>query len=123
LGKKGYCSKIHICHFNTLICLVFLFSYAGEIASTADGWQRFGIYTGGEDDDFAFYPRLFAKPLREGMEAELQIKEMMSHSQLFIEFVAEKRRIWKSRQEMASGEVGKFIAEWIYEQRMMRKLS
>ena len=59
-------------------------SFAGDIASTSDGWQRYGIHLGGEDDhdmgDFAFYPKLFIQPLRKKIEAQLQFQEMMSVS-------------------------------------------
>lgn len=100
-------------------------SFAGDIGSTPDGWQRYGIHLGGEDDsdigDFAFYPSLFVKPLREQMEAQLQLQQMMAHSQLFVEYVSGKRRTWKSRQDMARGEIGQFIATWIFERWRQRK--
>lgn len=62
-------------------------SFAGDIASTSDGWQRYGIHLGGMDDDedddmggFAFYPKLFIQPLRKKIETQLQFQEMMSVS-------------------------------------------
>ena len=66
-------------------------SFAGDIASTSDGWQRYGIHLGGiddeeEDDDmggFAFYPKLFMQPLRKKIETQLQFQEMMSVSIMF----------------------------------------
>jgi hypothetical protein len=59
-------------------------SFAGDIGSTVDGWQRYGIHLGGEEDDdmgdFAFYPKLFLQPLRKKIEAQLQFQEMMAVS-------------------------------------------
>jgi hypothetical protein len=60
-------------------------SFAGDIGSTVDGWQRYGIHLGGADDDddmgdFAFYPKLFIQPLRKKVEAQLHFQEMMSVS-------------------------------------------
>ena len=93
----------------------FLEKLAGNIAKQ-DGWRRYGNE---KDGEFSFYPSLFTKRLKEQMkslERRLQFQEMMSHSQLFIEFVDAKRK-----ESILREEVGAILANWIYQKWRVKK--
>jgi len=77
----------------------------------SDKWQEYGKYTNGT---FDFYPSLLTEDLRRQSESQLQLLEMMSHSQLFVEYVDERQKATASTLENCRGDVGKFIAAWIY---------
>jgi hypothetical protein len=86
-------------------------SFGGDIASTSDGWQRYGIHLGGEDDeglgDFAFYPKLFIQPLRKKIETQLQFQEMMSVSCPMVYFL--KQTCTSSSNNSADGKKKTFL--------------
>lgn len=83
----------------------------GFVGDTANNWQEYGSY---KNNNFDFYPSMFIEPLRRETESQLQLQEMCSHSQLFIEFVGHQQKIAEARVKMIKGEVGSFIAAWIY---------
>lgn len=95
-------------------------SFSGDIAWN---WQSYGDLRHGNDGQtFEFYPSRFIEPLRLQLESRLRLQEMMSHSQLFIEYVDERRKLYLSRQELAKrDDVGVFLALWIWCRWKLRK--
>ena len=101
----------------------FVKNFAGEIASRPDGWQNYGEYAKEDKGgSFDFYPSMFIEPLRQQLESQLQLQDMMAHSQLFVEFVDQRRRSFVNQRELAKGDVGQFIAYWIYHHWELRKM-
>ena len=86
---------------------VYMKGFTGAISSSNDGWRQYGQYQGGQ---FAFYPSLFIDPLSQ----QLQLQEMVCHSQLFIEFVDNKERASKEIAELSRSGVAQFIADFVY---------
>lgn len=98
----------------------FLKGLAADVA-TGNGWKNYGKYD--EGNTFHFYPSIFIKRRKEhhesvllfmqeqinSFESRLQFQEMLAHSQLFIEYVDEKRKESLSRET-----VEKYIASWVY---------
>jgi len=95
-------------------------SFSGDISSN---WQNYGDLRHSDDGQtFEFYPSKFIEPLRLQLESRLQLQEMMYHSQLFIEYVDERRKLHLSRQELAKrDDVGVFLALWIWCRWKLRK--
>ncbi|KAL7435653.1 hypothetical protein ACHAXM_004867 [Skeletonema potamos] len=87
---------------------------AGTITSSNDGWRQYGEY---KDGQFDFYPSLFINPMRE----QLQLQEMLCHSQLFIEYVNNEERKSKEIAKLSRSDDGKFIAEFVYFHWLRRK--
>jgi hypothetical protein len=83
----------------------YVMGFSGSISSGE--WYRFGKYNDGQ---FDFYPSLFIQPLR----AQLQLQEMLCHSQLFIEYVNRKECASREIAELSKSDVGKFIAAFVY---------
>ncbi len=95
-------------------------SFSGDIARN---WQNYGEFRHDNDGQtFEFYPAMFIEPLRRQLESRLQFQEMMAHSQLFIEYVDERRKWHLRRQELAKrDDVGLFLALWIWRRWKLRK--
>lgn len=86
-------------------------SFVGDIS------ERWRYYGNCSDGVFDFYPSLYIQPLRQ----QLQLIEMMSHSQLFIEFVDKQQSDSETTKKALKGDAGIFIAAWIYIHRRRRK--
>lgn len=82
--------------------------FAGAITTSNEGWRQYGKYS--KDGKFDFYPSLFINPMRE----QLQLQEMLCHSQLFIEYVNRKERDSKEIAKLSRSDEGKFIAAFVY---------
>lgn len=83
-------------------------SYAGDIEKK---WRQYGKYN--KAGTFDFYPSLFIEPIREHSESQLQLQEMMAHSQLFVEFVDQQQKDSATKMNKRKGDI-MFISTWIY---------
>ena len=84
-------------------------SLGGEIAVGRNRWQKYGMLnrTSGE---FEFYPSWFMEPYR----TEMQFRERMVHTQLFVSFVDNKRREDMRVDGERTGRTGRFVATWLW---------
>ena len=72
----------------------YLRGLAGVVAAKPFGWKLFGKQSE-NSESFDFYPSLFVHCLKvqlKELEYRLQYMEMMTYSQLFVEFVDEQRK-------------------------------
>lgn len=89
------------------LILQHITKFAGDVA---DRWRSYGKYT---DGMFDFYPSLFIEPLRQQTESKLRVQEMMSHSQLFVEFVDQRQKS-STNMDSFKRERARFIAAWVF---------
>ncbi|GMH62211.1 hypothetical protein TrRE_jg5067 [Triparma retinervis] len=81
----------------------------GEIASGRNRWQKYGMLNR-TSGDFEFYPGWFLEPFR----AELEFKQSMVHTQLFVSFVDKKRKEDIAVDAERTGRMGSYIAHWLW---------
>jgi hypothetical protein len=84
--------------------------YCGDLAISCNAWKQYGtieIETG----KFSFNPDWFMNRIR----ADHVFHEEMAKTQLFHGYVDECRKDQLDVEKMKRGDVGKFIAKWIYD--------
>lgn len=115
--RIGFSSKESVTLDSACMALENHFSrYCGDLAIDCTAWKQYGsidVKTG----KFAFQPDWFMNRLH----ADQVFHETMVNTQLFMGYVDERRRDQLEVEEMRRGEVGKFIAEWIYERWLIWK--
>jgi hypothetical protein len=115
--RHGFSSKESVALDSACMALENHFSkYCGDLAVDCTAWKQYGtIHV--ETGKFDFQPEWFMNRTR----ADQVFHETMVKTQLFMGYVDERRRDQLEVEEMRRGEVGKFIAEWIYERWMIWK--
>jgi hypothetical protein len=90
--------------------------YCGDLAISCNAWKQYGtidIETG----KFSFNSDWFMNSIR----ADQVFHEEMAKTQLFQGYVDERRKDQLEVEKMKRGDVGKFIAEWIYDRWILWK--
>jgi len=83
--------------------------FCGDLTKNGKAWKRYGTIDM-NSNEFIYNPKWFLNP----METDQAFQEAMAHTQLFSSFVHEKRQDQMEIQEMMEGELGHYIANWIY---------
>lgn len=109
--RRGFSSKESVTLDSACMALESYFSqFCGDLANDCTAWKQYGtIHV--ETGKFSFQPDWFLNRIR----ADQVFHETMVKTQMFQGYVDERRRDQLEVEEMRHGEVGKFIAEWIYE--------
>jgi hypothetical protein len=79
-------------------------------------WKRYGTVDV-KTNEFMFQPDWFLNPIR----TDHAFHEAMVRTQLFSGYVHERREDQIEMKEIMEGELGYFIAEWVYEKWVARK--
>jgi hypothetical protein len=87
-----------------------------DLAANDTAWKRYGTVDI-NTNEFRFNPDWFLNTVR----SEQSFHDMMARTQLFSSYVHERRQDGIEMREIMEGEMGYFIAEWIYEKWMMKK--
>jgi DENN (AEX-3) domain/uDENN domain len=87
-----------------------------DLAANDTAWKRYGTIDV-KTNEFHFNPDWFLNTVR----SEQSFHDMMARTQLFSSYVHERRQDGIEMREIMEGEMGYFIAEWIYEKWRMKK--
>jgi hypothetical protein len=90
--------------------------YCGDLAMSCNAWKQYGTMEV-ETGKFSFNSDWFMNPIR----ADQVFHEEMVKTQLFQGYVDERRKDQLEVEKMKRGDVGKFIAEWIYDRWILWK--
>jgi len=77
-----------------------------------DAWQQCGEFNEATGT-FDFSPDKFIQPLKDRMIFQIQFQEMMAHTQLFVGYVEELQVAHEKRNDLLTGPVAKFVAQWV----------
>lgn len=89
--------------------------FCGDLAVNDKAWQRYGTIDV-DTDEFMFNPDWFLNPIR----ADQAFHESMVKTQLFAGYVHERREDQIEMREIMEGELGYFIADWVYDKWMSK---
>jgi len=89
--------------------------FCGDLAVNDKAWKRYGTVDV-ETDEFIFKPEWFLNPVR----ADQAFHEAMVQTQLFSGYVHEQREDQTEMREIMEGELGCFIADWVYDKWMSK---
>jgi hypothetical protein len=113
--RSGASPKESITLDSCCVALEMFFSrFCGDLAMDCNAWKLYGTL---KSDKFSFQPDWFMNRIR----ADYDFHEAMVNTQLFMGYVDERRRDQLQVEEMKRGEVGKFIASWVYERWLLWK--
>jgi DENN (AEX-3) domain len=90
--------------------------FCGDLAVNDKAWTRYGTVDV-KTNEFIFNPEWFLNPIR----ADNAFHEAIVHTQLFSGYVHERRQDRIEMHEILEGELGCFIAEWVYDKWIQRK--
>mmetsp|Transcript_29122 Transcript_29122/g.42969 ORF Transcript_29122/g.42969 Transcript_29122/m.42969 type:complete len:1177 (+) Transcript_29122:347-3877(+) len=90
--------------------------FCGDLTLNGKAWKRYGTIDV-ETNEFIFHPEWFLNP----MKADQEFQKAMVHTQLFSGFVHEKRQDQMEMNEIMEGELGHYIADWVYEKWSAKK--
>jgi hypothetical protein len=90
--------------------------FCGDLAVNDKAWKRYGTVDV-KTNEFMFQPDWFLNPIR----TDHAFHEAMVRTQLFSGYVHERREDQIEMKEIMEGELGYFIAEWVYEKWVARK--
>ena len=88
--------------------------YCRDLATIGCAWKRYGTLDG---DRFSFRAEWFLNPIR----ADVSFQEAMVQTQLFSGYVNDCRQDELDRNDMKTGDIGIFIANWIYQRWNLQK--
>jgi hypothetical protein len=88
--------------------------FCSDLATSVSAWKKYGTMDG---DNFNFKPEWFLNPIR----SDMAFHEAIVETQLFLGYVDDRRLDEMDAKKMKTGDLGKFIADWIYQRWMLRK--
>ena len=82
--------------------------YCRDLSTIGSAWKRYGTLDG---ERFIFRAEWFLNPIR----ADVLFQEAVVQTQLFSGYVNDRRQDELDRNDMRTGVLGKFIANWVYQ--------